>query len=170
MINLATFKKRSEFIEAYEELEKDRDYWREFTHDLEVKLQEYEGVKPTNEEAEDEFQKKVWIPYEKHGNLKTTRKRWFSLSRKKQLLWIAYIPGYVKATVIGGYPARKHCEVGISKEAWNDRLPASTNGHGVPSVRPKGVSTEEEEKVLAKAKELRNANRGRNIMDRLDLK
>ena len=86
-----------------------------------------------------------------------------------QLLWIDYIPRYVKATVIGGFPARKHCEVGISKEAWNDQLPVSSDNFGRPApVRAQSSIIEDrqtENARLLKAAKLRRANRNRKVKD-----
>lgn len=168
-IDLAIFKKRSEFIEAYESLEQERNYWQEFCHELQVKLQEYEGVEPTQEEAEKEFQK-FWSAYGRVGNVKMARKRWFSLSKKKKALAMAYVPAYVKATPKGGYPSRKHGEGFISREVWNDQLPTPQNDKfgRPPAVRAQTSIIEDDQAEQARLKkhsELRQASRGRSVRD-----
>lgn len=166
MINLESCS-RTKFIEAYLEMGQERDYWREFAHDLEIKLQEYEGVKPTNEEAEKEFQKLFWAPYGKKGNLKLTRKRWFSLSNRKRKLAIEHLPGYVNATPDKTY--RLKAEKFIKLEVWNDELPVVSDKFGRPTpVRAMTSIIEDsqtEDVRLAKAAKLREANQGRNVKD-----
>jgi len=166
MINLATFKKRSEFIEAYESLEKERDYWREFCHDLEVKLQEYEGVKQTNEEAENEFQK-FWSAYGRKGNLKQTRRRWFNLSKTKKALAMDKVVAYVKSTPEKCY--RKGGEVWLNNECWNDDIVEAAQPYGrPPPVRAATSIIEDrqtEEARLKEAAKFRQASRGRNVKD-----
>ena len=165
-IDLATFKKRSEFIEAYEAVEQERDYWREFAHDLEVKLQQHEGVAPTEEEAEKEFQK-FWTAYGKKGNLKQTRRRWHNLSRTKKALAMDKVVAYVKSTPEKCY--RKGGEVWLNNECWNDEIVEAAQPYGRPTpVRAQTSPTEskvEEDARLARHSELRQASRGRNIKD-----
>jgi len=181
MINLATFTKRSEFIEAYlaldnkvthlsdcvDEAEKERDYWREFAHDLEIKLQEHEGIiKPSNSEMENEFQK-FWATYGRKGNLKKTKKRWFSLSDKKRALAMNKVTAYVKSTPEKCY--RKNGEAWINQEGWNDEIVEATQPYGRPAparVTPSRVEDRQEEAArLEEASKLRKASRGRNVRD-----
>lgn len=181
MINLATFTKRSEFIEAYlaldnkvthlsdcvDEAEKERDYWREFAHDLETKLQEHEGIiKPSNSEMENEFQK-FWALYGRKGNVKLSRRRWFSLSDKKRALAMDKVDAYVKSTPEKCY--RKNGEAWINQEGWNDEIVEAAQPFG--RTAPVRAATsfiedrEAEDKRLEEAAKLRRASRGRNVKD-----
>jgi len=125
MIDLSTFTKRSEFIEAWNKREEEHKKVVEFQdneiHYLNERLQEYEGIQ-TDGEKEAEFQK-FWTMYEKKGNLKTTRARWNKLSNKKKKLIFEHLPKYVKSTYKDTrFPSRKNAEVYIRKEAWLDEI------------------------------------------------
>jgi hypothetical protein len=121
MIDLSTFTKRSEFIEAWNKREEFVKHLENEVHYLNERLQEYEGIQ-TDDEKEAEFQK-FWAMYEKKGNLKTTRARWNKLSNKKKKLIFDHLPKYVKSTYKDArYPSRKNAEVYISKEAWLDEI------------------------------------------------
>lgn len=163
MINLATCN-RPEMTEAYQEAIKERDYWREFAHDLEIKLQEYEGVKPTQEEAKKEFEK-FWSAYGRKGNLKQTRRRWFNLSNKKRALAMDKVVAYVKSTPDKQF--RKGGEAWLLNECWNDEIvDAAQHGRHVVRVATSFIEDREaEEKRLQEAAKLRRASRGRNVRD-----
>lgn len=162
LIDLATCT-RSDFIEHEANLQ---GYIKHLEDELErVNLinQEYEGVKPSNEDAEKEFQK-FWAAYGRKGNVKQTRRRWFSLSKKKKALAMDKVKEYVKSTPDKQY--RKGGEVWLLNECWNDEIVNQTNGCGRPEVvRAIEMTKEEENKKLAENEKLRNANCGRNVKD-----
>lgn len=165
MINLATCN-RSEFVEAYEILESSLNQAMDEIEMLQAKLQQYEGVAPTEEEAEKEFQK-FWTAYGKKGNLKQTRRRWHNLSKTKKALAMDKVTAYVKSTPEKCY--RKGGEVWLNNECWNDEIIEAAQPYGrPPPVRAQTSRTEsklEEEARLERHSELRQASRGRNIKD-----
>ena len=161
MINLTTCN-RSEFIGAYNELTKE-------IKQLKVKLEQYEGAKPSNADAEKEFQK-FWSAYGRKGNVKTTRKRWFNLSNTKQSLAMDKVSAYVKSTPEKCY--RKNGEVWLNQECWNDEIVEAAQPFGrPPPVRAQTSVIENDEaenKRLEQAAILRRSSRGRNVRDILD--
>lgn len=161
-INLETCK-RPEFIEHEANLQ---GYIKHLEDELEIvnkKLQEHEGVKPTQEEAEKEFQK-FWSAYGRKGNLKQTKRRWFNLSNKKRALAMDKVTAYVKSTPDKQY--RKGGEAWLLNECWNDEIVSIGTQPNI--VRAVGISKEEEEKKLVKAAKLRKANRGGSIRDKIN--
>lgn len=160
--------KRPEFIEHEANLQ---GYIKHLEDELEIvnkKLLEYEGVKPTQEEAEKEFQK-FWSAYGRKGNLKQTRRRWFNLSNKKQSLAMDKVTAYVKSTPEKCY--RKGGEVWLLNECWNDEIVEAAQPFGrPPAVRAMTSIIEDaitETARLQEASKLRQANRGRNVKDLL---
>ena len=167
MINLTTCK-RPEFIEHEANLQ---GYIKHLEDELEIvnkKLLEYEGIKPTQEQAEKEFQK-FWGLYGRKGNVKTTRKRWFSLSKTKKALAMDKVTAYVKSTPEKCY--RKGGEVWLLNECWNDEIVEAAQPFGrPPAVRAMTSVIEDdkaEDKRLEEAAILRRKSRGRNVKDLL---
>lgn len=118
---------------------------------------------PTNQEAEKEFQK-FWAAYGRKGNIKTARRKWFNLSRRKKSLAMDKVKEYVKSTPDKQY--RKGGDSWLHNECWNDEIVYQTNAYGRPEVvRAIEMSKEKEEEKLAENDKLREANSGRNVKD-----
>lgn len=166
-INLATCN-RSEMVGHIQNLEGLIEFKDQEIDILQDRLQEYEGVKQTNEEAEKEFQR-FWSAYGKKGNLKKTRKRWFDLPKTKKQLAMDKVVAYVKSTPEKCY--RKGGEVWLLNECWNDEIVEAAQPFGrSPVVRAQTSIIEDrqaENKRLAEAAKLRQASRGRNVRSML---
>lgn len=144
-------------------LDNEITYLKDFNHDLQKRLQEYEGI-PDRGEPEKEFQK-FWSCYGRKGNLKQTRRRWFNLSNKKRALAMDKVVDYVKSTPDKQF--RKGGEAWLLNECWNDEIvDAAQHGRHVVRVATSFIEDREaEEKRLQEAAKLRRASRGRNVRD-----
>jgi len=164
-IDLATFTKRSQFIEAWNERELYIDH---ILKDLDIaneKLQEYEGIPKSKDEKEIEFQK-FWKMYGRKGNLKTSRSRFNKLTDKKKALIFKVLPDYIKSTPKGKIPDRKNAETWLNQECWNDVIEGSesvrTSSNASFVVNPLNDTLKENAALRAKNKTV-------NIRDKLKL-
>lgn len=166
IINLETFKKRSEFIKAWDEREKYITHLETENHHLNLRLQEYEGIQ-TDDEKECEFQQ-FWKLYGKKGNLKKSRAKFKTISKKKKELISSYLPKYIKATPEKCY--RKNAEVWLHNECWNDELPeqAAQNRRPETKLGPAYRIASSDSQVVND--KLRQLNSGINIKERLSRK
>lgn len=151
---------RSEFIAEYKKLEKEN-------RQLKKNLEEYEGSELSENEKEAEFQR-FWIAYGKKGNVKTSRRRWLSLSKKKKELAMDKVAAYVKSTPDKRY--RKAGETWLNQECWNDEIESVDDPKMVRSAAYLVASNEDkqqEERKIAENTERRRSNRGVDVRQRL---
>ena len=166
MIDLSTAT-RTEFIEHTKNLEGFIKHLESEVHHLNLRLQEYEGIE-TEESQEDEFQK-FWELYGKKGNLKTSRAKFKKLSKKKKTLIFEKLPEYIKSTPVKSF--RKNAEKWLQKECWNDEIITQASPTSSYAAKPavRAIFFEGNKADESKAEELRKANAGLSVKDRLKL-
>lgn len=155
---------RPEFIDAYNTLEQELKYLREFNHELQERLQEYEGQETDiNQEFEEQ-----WEVYGRKGNKKTSLRRFKSLTVKKKRKLKAHLPEYVKSTPNKQY--RKNFETYINQEVWEDEILKEEKRKVVRSHPSFQIEDPQEAlKRQAKQQALRKKNKGINIKEKLGL-
>lgn len=155
---------RQEFIDYLENLEGFVVFLESENHRLNLRLQEYEGIE-TDESKETEFQR-FWVMFGKKGNLKTTKRKFSKLSKKKKTLIFEKLPAYIAATPDKTF--RKNAETWINQECWNDFISPPEKVYSKPEpVRAAFFAgNPQDEKKL---EELRKHNAGVSIKERLKL-
>jgi len=162
MIDLATFKKRSEFIEAWEEREKYIKHLENEVHHLNKHLQEYEGIQ--TEGAISIEVDKFLTEYGLKRNKKQVTGLWKRLSKnKKDKIWLA-LPKYKKEFPDKNF--RLTPDKRLRHEKYNDEY-ESERVYERPTVGAKALNP-----MKAREKELealREKSSKVNIKERLGL-